>query len=258
MQETVCKIEYNCMIPQEKRYTVKGESDLCCVLIIKSVCDILCQNARYSVFPDSVLCLPRETDVTVISGEDPVYFDGFHFCNDEMYTDAEMIDGLACGELSSLIKQMKTECFEDRMLRDDICLTYSRIFFMKLARLKFEKETRRKVHAFYSIRENIYNQPYINWKIEDIVAASGLSRRQFYYTWHAVFKNTPLQDILNSRIEYAKTLLTTTEMRIGEISSACNFSSDQYFIQTFKKRVGVSPSKFRFDFVRFTDIEQRT
>lgn len=259
MADCIKRIEYNCMIPQGKKHTVKGEKGFCSAVILKSLCKAEISGKVLDIFPDSVILLPENESLSFVSENNQVFFDGFLFSGrEDVFSEPTVIEDIACGELSASIKEMKIEQFDERLLRGEICRAYADIFFMKLDRLKAEKETRHKVHAFYKIREDIYNQPYKNWKIDDLIAGSGLSRRQFYYTWRAVFKNTPLQDILNSRIEYAKTLLTTTEMRISEITAACNFSSDQYFIQTFKKRVGVPPSKFRFDFVRFTNLDQRT
>jgi AraC-like DNA-binding protein len=47
------------------------------------------------------------------------------------------------------------------------------------------------------------------------------------------------------RCEKAKRLLASTSMSIGEISESLSFESPYYFCNSFKRLVGVSPSKYR-------------
>lgn len=51
--------------------------------------------------------------------------------------------------------------------------------------------------------------------------------------------------ILNLRMGHAKNLFETTEMNVSEISDLVGIFSHGYFSKLFKKRYGVSPSKFR-------------
>lgn len=64
------------------------------------------------------------------------------------------------------------------------------------------------------------------------------------------FKNrygiTPMEFIINVRINEAKKLLIYTDMRICEIAEKCGFSDVYYFSNTFKKHTTLSPLKFRF------------
>ena len=47
------------------------------------------------------------------------------------------------------------------------------------------------------------------------------------------------------RIEKAKKLLLTTDMRIKEIASAVGFEDEHYFMRAFRKEAGVTATKFR-------------
>jgi AraC-like DNA-binding protein len=55
----------------------------------------------------------------------------------------------------------------------------------------------------------------------------------------------PSEYVNNIRIAVATSLLTETNMSVSEIAEACGFSDVYYFSKTFKKIVGVSPSKTR-------------
>lgn len=49
--------------------------------------------------------------------------------------------------------------------------------------------------------------------------------------------------IKRKRLEKAKNLLKSTEMKISEVSSAVGFSDYNYFLRVFKKEFGISPKK---------------
>ena len=51
--------------------------------------------------------------------------------------------------------------------------------------------------------------------------------------------------IIDYRIKCACYSLSTTEIKIGELSVECGFTSEAYFIKQFKARVGMTPSEYR-------------
>lgn len=65
---------------------------------------------------------------------------------------------------------------------------------------------------------------------------------------HLFKKNTgvsPIQYILNIRIEKAKALLEHTDLPIAEISDMTGMQSQHYFSRIFKKYTNMSPSEYR-------------
>lgn len=57
----------------------------------------------------------------------------------------------------------------------------------------------------------------------------------------------------NLRISQAKKLLTTTNLKVYEISGMLGFSGDTVFCKTFKKYTGISPQKYRCDGHHFSE-----
>lgn len=57
----------------------------------------------------------------------------------------------------------------------------------------------------------------------------------------------------NLRISQAKKLLTTTNLKVHEISGMLGFSGDTVFCKTFKKYTGISPQKYRCDGHHFSE-----
>lgn len=77
---------------------------------------------------------------------------------------------------------------------------------------------------------------------------SSIAHMNKYYLIH-VFKKfmniSPINYLIEKRISVSKFLLETTEYSMEQISDIVGFTSQSYFNQTFKKRVGISPTKYR-------------
>ena len=94
------------------------------------------------------------------------------------------------------------------------------------------------------IRDNFKNE----LSVDDFVKKTNLSR---YYLIHTFKKQTgmsPYQYLHLCRINYARTLLTTTNMTISEIAESAGYNSAAVFIRHFKSFNKTTPQKLRSDF----------
>ncbi len=69
-----------------------------------------------------------------------------------------------------------------------------------------------------------------------------------YYMIHifkANFAETPMNYMMQRRLENAQELLISTDYSIGQIAEISGFTSQSYFNQAFKKGVGCSPNQYR-------------
>lgn len=69
-------------------------------------------------------------------------------------------------------------------------------------------------------------------------------------TFKRIKNMTPVEYIQLVRIEHAKDLLKATEKSVGEIGKRIGVSNTPYFITLFKKKIGLTPLKYRKHFVR--------
>jgi LacI family transcriptional regulator len=81
--------------------------------------------------------------------------------------------------------------------------------------------------------------------VNDVVAATNLSRRELEKAFRKKLARTINQEIIRVRIDRVKTLLSTTTMKAVEISVVTGFSRTNHFFRSFRKSVGLSPKKFR-------------
>lgn len=56
---------------------------------------------------------------------------------------------------------------------------------------------------------------------------------------------TPLQYIIQKKIQHSQSLLLGTNMPVREIADAVGFSDASYFIRLFKKNIGYTPQEYR-------------
>ena len=73
----------------------------------------------------------------------------------------------------------------------------------------------------------------------------GLSVSRLYPLYRRIFSISPGQDLILMRIEKAKNLLLTTNMKVFEVSNAVGFSQAKYFGYVFKQTVGLTPVEFQ-------------
>lgn len=96
-------------------------------------------------------------------------------------------------------------------------------------------------HAVRYIKTNI-SRPI---KISEITEFLGITQPYLYKIFVLKCGMSPKQYIENQKFEFAKKLLSDTQIPISDISRSTGFENPLAFSRAFKKSVGISPSKFR-------------
>ena len=84
-----------------------------------------------------------------------------------------------------------------------------------------------------------------NITVEQLANISHYSVAQFRRLFHVLMQMSPSDYISTVRINTAKTLLATTNKRIGDIAAEVGFFDHAHFIRTFKRLTGLTPAKYR-------------
>lgn len=94
-------------------------------------------------------------------------------------------------------------------------------------------------------REAVLESLQRPWTLASAAKQHGFSTSGFSREFSR-FAGMPFSDfLLAHRLEKAKRLLTEGDTPLGLVAEACGFSSTNYFLQIFKKKVGSSPGQFR-------------
>ena len=96
--------------------------------------------------------------------------------------------------------------------------------------------------ALRCIHDN-YSKPLLG--VDDIVLATNLSRRALEKAFRHELSRSLNEEVVRVRLDQAKNLLTTTELSVGEISTAAGFSQPNHLFRTFRRFLGCSPRVYR-------------
>ncbi len=106
--------------------------------------------------------------------------------------------------------------------------------------------TRSHIHPYVNEAIKLIEENMVEpMSIPDIAAKIGLSQRQLerYFKTYLGCSIVQLSQLI--RLQYARVLLTSTNMPIREVSAASGFNSMSHFSNVFFKRFGKKPSSYR-------------
>ncbi len=95
------------------------------------------------------------------------------------------------------------------------------------------------------LRRSIYEKPSKRWNIDEICDELNISKTYFHRIYSAAFGVTCMQDVIDSRISYAQSLLRDTSLSVSLIAEQCGYDSDSYFMRQFKQNIGITPTEYR-------------
>ncbi|MTJ05863.1 MAG: helix-turn-helix domain-containing protein [Sediminimonas qiaohouensis] len=78
-----------------------------------------------------------------------------------------------------------------------------------------------------------------------MVAQSGLTERTFMRRFRAATGSSPMEYLQTMRIEEAKHLLETTERPVDQVAIEVGYEDPNFFRRLFKRRVSVTPTRYR-------------
>lgn len=180
-----------------------------------------------------------------ISGEDSAFFKELDIPFDKIIN----LDNT--NDLSLIIKNMCHERYSSNIYRVDSIELYMKLFFIKLSEKIHSKssENPSSYHDKMSIlRSKIYNMPYVDWNIDGLAHELTISKSYFQHLYKETFGVSAINDVIISRIEHAKYLLSSTDISIIKIAEMCGYKSELHFMRQFKSRMKLTPSEYRKKF----------
>ncbi len=81
--------------------------------------------------------------------------------------------------------------------------------------------------------------------LEDMASIAGFSCKYFCKFFKEATGTTPVNYLMSYRVERAARMLLGSDLSVTQISLACGFNDLSYFIKTFKRFRGVSPTEYR-------------
>ena len=129
----------------------------------------------------------------------------------------------APAEIAQMLDSLRSACAEDARLSEARC---SQLIHRLLCLLLLDETT----------------EPI---GVQDAAATVSLSPSHFSRQFKARTGYSPYEYIVLRRIDKAKYMLASTELSVKEIAYATGYNSEENFIHSFRKNVGVAPGIFR-------------
>jgi AraC-like DNA-binding protein len=101
------------------------------------------------------------------------------------------------------------------------------------------------LRATTRVLRRIEEEPQVEWSLDRMAKAAGLSPYHFLRTFEAVAGVTPHQYVLRSRLRNAAAEIAAGSQKVVEIALGCGFGDLSNFNRAFKRELGVSPREWR-------------
>jgi AraC family transcriptional regulator of arabinose operon len=230
------------------------------LLIIKTEAFAVLNGKRLTVTPNSALVFKKGTPQLYGATHNEYVNDWIHFelCEAEERALSELgilfdtvIPLQESIEFSDFIKKILLERYSKNLHKKQSMQRYFDLIFLKLAEKIAEPsfcQENPHYHLFCQMRNRISVAPQKPWSIDEISNEMHLSRSYVQHLYKNFFHISIVSDIQNHRIEHAKYLLSSTDMKIGNIAVACGYQNEFHFMRIFKKVTRLTPSAFRNEF----------
>ena len=155
------------------------------------------------------------------------------------------------GFISDMFRRMMLERLSDDPFQQDILDNYAGEFLVKLSRsihssaveLKMSSEDQKKLR---DLRLEMLSHPEEKWTVSRMAQRVSLSPSRFHAVYKALFGSSPVNDVINARIDYAKSLLLMEESpSLMEIAEQLGYTNQYHFIRKFKEVTGMPPGAYR-------------
>ncbi|MCE7996236.1 MAG: helix-turn-helix transcriptional regulator [Roseivirga sp.] len=81
--------------------------------------------------------------------------------------------------------------------------------------------------------------------MEEFARLSGRSLSTFKRDFKKLYNDTPQRWLINKRLQYARTLLLTTDLNTNEVCFESGFANVSHFNRAFKEKYNLPPNQFR-------------
>lgn len=101
------------------------------------------------------------------------------------------------------------------------------------------------IHRFQKVFKLIRSRYAEPLTLEDMATEANMSPTYFCRLFKEITHYSPIEYLMNYRIEYSKYLLCTKHVSVAEAAFLCGFNSCAYFIKIFKSFTGVTPNNYK-------------
>ena len=166
--------------------------------------------------------------------------------------DAEICDRPFCipfRNTESVLHSFKAACDGWRSNSDQAALLAMRALYDGICRMQREEQRRytsgRQLSLISPAIQEIDRSFTENeLSVSRLASLCGISEVYFRRLFMNTFGISPKEYVIQKRMEYAKTLLSSGDFSVSEAAMLCGYAEPCHFSREFSKRVGVSPKQY--------------
>jgi AraC family transcriptional regulator of arabinose operon len=227
------------------------------LIIVKSHAHFTINNTDFSVKPDSVIIIDRNTPYHYHNPQGEYANDWLHFeCTDDA---SFRNSGIVFNKFFPVGNPTKFTLYIQQVLWEhsythgkygDINVNLLvNVLINNLILAYQSKDSVTSYSPYYSklqdLRLTIQAAPCEKYSAKELSAHLGISESYFQHLYTKLFGTSFQSDLIKIRVEHAKCIISTTNFTIEEISEICGYSSEVHFYRQFKKIMGITPTEYR-------------
>lgn len=98
--------------------------------------------------------------------------------------------------------------------------------------------------ALRAVREMIYKRIEYDWSVPEMSKLVHLSPSRFAHLYRELFDKSPMEDLIDARVQRACWLLSFGNISVKETALKAGFIDSHYFSRCFRNRMGCAPSNY--------------
>ncbi len=209
-------------------------------------------DGKMGEYPSRTAILYRPNQkIHYTSVKGPLIYTWIRFdCDETLFSEGYVPFGLPifCENYDYFLKYFHLAACENywrSQSADFILSELMHIIFHWLHDYAFPTKSSRYFLELQKLRGDIYSHPEWDWSLEMMAKKVNMSVRLLQKVYKDYTHISCLAEVIESRMSYAKMLLTRTDNDLTEISMQCGYHNLEHFCRQFKKHEGISPGKYR-------------
>jgi len=151
--------------------------------------------------------------------------------------------------ITDITREMESSFFGEEQNKDEFLDIKLRELFIKVVKDVNSENTptlcKNHLIEMQDLRKNMFLHIDQEWNVKKMANMVSVSESRFYSIYKKVFGISPLNDLIQAKIDNAKNKLLYEDCSIEQIAYSLCYNNVTHFIRQFKKSTGVSPNAYR-------------
>ena len=155
------------------------------------------------------------------------------------------------GFIPEMFRKMYKEFGLQNPHREELMDGYTRELMIKLSRSIQQCTSSAGIswkdqEKMQQLRYKVLSSPEQKWTVEGMARSVSLSVSRFHAVYKQMFDSSPMKDVIDSKIDLAKSLLLMEEnLTLHEVTERLGYKNQQHFIRQFKSATGLTPGAYK-------------